>query len=1474
MKKKILAFLLTVLLVLSCIPCNIAFADRQTPVRADSVRIVPGSSDDGNYTFDLTWTAPNPQPSGVDDGSYTIGHLTEGYEIYYRNATRNQAFTLMADGTILGTQPYTGPDAPATEYNFTNMPLGNPNDRGSLYVFEVRPFHRHQPPTPPGGTPPSPIRANPTLTTATPAQAIFMTDLNVYARYENGQLIIEWDNPLYNGQEIITNFNYTISLQGASGATVRNIDITKDQGISGIGTDRLSLTISNPGLDFATYEVSLWPNFTSMMSNNVILFNVGENRPRIPGTWSGRHLSATVNVRPGLTVSDYSAELIKLTWTPYSAMNYSMDAVLILRGTAVDEDGNLINPEIIGRYEDKYMREVNTFFISRSAPDFNPDAIYQIRFMLSDGTFVLSDSGKTPPITADYLPYIPTVYDLQQTAPGTPSADMTWLAFMREKYGTDTEFFVDLDGWGLGDNIIVDQDIYYTLWVTDNPDNFNSSGLQPVWDEVYTPDADFISSLARYNFTPEILRPVYNKSVSQYYSSDDFMEPKDMELGKTYYFRLIAVKVFPNGERKSSYAAYYQIYLPTEGDVSNRPVMLDAPPLRIKSDTSKLKLSNGDDFDGSNALAIEWDEKWIEAYDARNNRWHSYIAVEEKNGVADITFDTLSGLENLIGIDKYNYKESEAAFNGLREALTTAGVADVIINNLAVRQMDITGMDYEIHTVAYNELLTQSPESYVMKMLPDEPGYWSALEHSPCGDPAPCTDVTEYSIVENDWEGNPLNKGTSYVIFVRPRKPNAYPAYYPAFIVGTTDYVSYDPPVDPTWPTLEVIPELTTGTSITVRFFEYVKGVAYDLYYSEDPKAHENDAGWPEPEVGGEPYGGWETEPDDPKTVIYTFENMFPDTTFYFWVVARSQDDPEKPSKKSNQDTETTKDLEPPPPPNPFGPASQYSVDLYNREADPTPEPKIKPAAPDYFVLEWGRVDSRLDITEITEDVTGLNSESLLTSLRETLLTARFFNLDSNTTYYARAKTVLTLTKSERGRIAARNYSYVVQISTDETFEDIVAEITIPPIEEGARRWESVWVTCVIHTDPSGDGFDKDERNYPLPNKNYEVLYDDATKTLTFRLRSNEKDAMGNNDNLVDQRFIGDLVKNGNFTYEIDLSSYEGREIATREVVIPYSIIKAFDERKVSLNVIANTMSVTIMPGTYDTVQVKALKDFGGLNSRVKITIAEASSYPELSYKENYANVPQKVSLTVITPTRTVNMTNTAVDMKINLKLFNRFLASETNIGAYVSDANTGGWQRLDGTYNSVSGIVSVNSKKLANFAAISVSAPVPINRDNSLVDDTVFDNAIKVNSKLDIRDLAAFNPDGAIHANQFNQIILALSKNSRVVNINTPLMNAQISELSKAGMLVSGNRVSREAGIAVIVKLYENKVKPVRTYPKASDSFFPDINTVSAKYLTPMLKAEQIGFLDRFETLSPKKDLTFADVFYMIDILIDDAGM
>jgi hypothetical protein len=385
---------------------------------------------------------------------------------------------------------------------------------------------------------------------------------------------------------------------------------------------------------------------------------------------------------------------------------------------------------------------------------------------------------------------------------------------------------------------------------------------------------------------------------------------------------------------------------------------------------------------------------------------------------------------------------------------------------------------------------------------------------------------------------------------------------------------------------------------------------------------------------------------------------------------------------------------------------------------------------------------------------------------------------------------------------------------------------------------------------------------FPLPARDFEIIYTPSTQTLLFRFRSTGVDQFGHRDNLADQRFISRLIQLRLFEYTIDMSHYNNLPVANRIIEMPYSIITAFDERGIDFTVIAGDTSYTLSPGFAGTPQNTGF----GLQSRLRIDINNLSPRPALPADRFYLTAPQSVSINAINPHNRISLSYLAAPLVASHSI-NRAMALDYNIGAYVRTPNDTAWRRMGGTFNETTGTITTSTTSTGHFAAIAQDLPVLFDMTPQVRDALHF-----VNSKVGFQGLDWFAPYVPINAWQINKLIAAVALGSQTVAISEDLTPSEMASLRAAGMLVPGaDTVTREYAMSGLVRLYEVRTgRRVTGRPGPEYSSFPDIAAASPHLQSAMLRAEVLGFLN-FDTgiADPQGTMTMGDAILIFEIIL-----
>jgi hypothetical protein len=605
-------------------------------------------------------------------------------------------------------------------------------------------------------------------------------------------------------------------------------------------------------------------------------------------------------------------------------------------------------------------------------------------------------------------------------------------------------------------------------------------------------------------------------------------------------------------------------------------------------------------------------------------------------------------------------------------------------------------------------------------------------------------------------------------------------------------------------------------------------------------------------------------------------EELFPDTNYYVWAraVGLYPDGTvaTQPSQPSNPVDMRTLDISPPRPPS-IAPAPTSLLNVYNR----LNETEYSGSEPHALNILLTRIFADYEMGTPRADGGTASGGSarpinLPEDLYRRLFIIRFEELNANTRYYVRARTVLTVQRTAgAGSAVTRTYNYEIEVADNEDFFDAITFSipTTPAVDlagPNARRAVSDWVSIELDTgrdDGEFDGVHRPEQ-FPLPERDWEITYDPLTQTLQWRFRTNRTGADGRPDQNVDQRFISRLINERTFIYDIDMSEFEEMPITNRVVEVPVSIIRAFDERRITLQIDAGDLTYSIPPGAFNTPAVRNLQQSPHGYFRINMN-TNPQNLPDLLTNTSYATAPQRLSVTAHTPDRRITMETFARPLDIILPMEDHITPVGANTGLFQSGANIRGWQDMNGQFSFAANTLRAQTQRPATFAGISRNAP-PASAEADANNVALQ----RVTSRLNITDMTTFNPNREVTANEFNNIVNALVNNRTTVTMGAQLSAANTRSLTNARLLAPQN-LTREAAIDIMVRLYENRTRQVLT-PMTPAASIPGLQNAAPATHRNMRVAADLGFITG--PLEPHGRITMGELMDMVDIIIQDAGM
>ena len=981
---------------------------------------------------------------------------------------------------------------------------------------------------------------------------------------------------------------------------------------------------------------------------------------------------------------------------------------------------------------------------------------------------------------------------------------------------------------------------------------------------------------------------------------------RPMTANNVYFVRIEAIRPHPGGDAFVPFVsvpAFDVIFIPPDDDIITRPGMMDAPPMRAR-------VNNPDE---PVQIILDWDIRYVEIFDPTSaaeglNQWFASVGYDPRTGSLFYgrrgrhmpVYPEPNGLRGWASINAMldpvtanNVRNRNVVFDTAFQAeihrqmraaerLGFDGIVD-----FPLRVQDLYHAHYRIHVVEYDVMMagfdTLADAFYEYREILMRPASNNQWVH--IGRPTP-NDNGVFSHAITSFPGiGTLAPNTTYVIFFQPYEPRLGAdgfAFFPNYVVVTTpdEFVPAQPR-----PTTPILHPATPITYHSLRVRWRVQGDGVDIHGHLPPFADrtmhfeivisETLVGYPNPVGAGRRFYTWQEMydaghltmqimPDGVPYYFFTFTDLFPDTMYYIWIRAINPElEPNEGTSDWSNPIQMRTLIMPPPQPPRIGLANRVHLNAHNIANNTTYEP-IEPNALSIFV---NRTFSDYRYHELPRAAGGVvtGGPAALINLQnlDAVYAIRFSELVANRHYYIRARTILTLSRTAPARV----YSYEIQLADNADFLDPVIFI-IPPLAVldpiNMRRAYSSWVDMGVTTGVSDDDFDGVFRpeQFPLPDYDFEITYRDGT--LQWRFRTNRIGADGRPDQQVDQRFISRLIDSRVHRFEVDLSAYfrsPDWPVRERELVMPLSILRAFNERLITLVINFGDLTVDIPPGAFDTAAVRNLGMGIGSYVRINMRVNETGDgLPSLALNNHFTSLPQQLRISAETPQRTLVMTDFARPLPVRMHLHDIMQpGGMMRTGLFYTTPQLGAWQDTAGMSGSV--------RTPATFAGISREMPnvpptVPAQHPAMAAME-------RVSARMTFTDLFEFNPGAPVHTAAFNNIMNALANNQRSVTLNAPLSAAASQSLDRGRFLATGN-LTYEAAVDILVRFYELRTRQVIN-PMSSPQMVIGIANATPALHQSLLKAADIGFITG--PINPHAPLTLGELMMMLDIILTDTG-
>ncbi|RRD94465.1 fibronectin type III domain-containing protein [Clostridiales bacterium COT073_COT-073] len=998
--------------------------------------------------------------------------------------------------------------------------------------------------------------------------------------------------------------------------------------------------------------------------------------------------------------------------------------------------------------------------------------------------------------------------------------NLVWSAFRRKDIDASSPTY---------NKIIADLNTYYDIFITDD---YNALSEIPEVEK----DLRFEPSSTNefiYNSNGDIIG--FHRLFNKYFDKES-QQFTPFKPNKIYYIKVVAKKKIGTEEYKSDptiVSFYYDalgIYAP--------PVMTKPPLRELFERTTK------------ESVTIGWKEKWYEVVNVKpldNPPLGKWFPVAWVKG--DEVFDA-----EVDGAVKYELYKSEKELKRFLKAVAGNSKYKFIhrMIDMGANSYADSTIKYKFTKLPYADVLAEIEKKKAVNPLYGFQEYFDELIIQDKKDIQPLNWVVidPARNVEDQEEllhqENGLKANTAYMFVLYP---------YRAMKDGTEIYAHFPTPIlvstkpepdvvepDPTVPKLFVVG--ASDTSIRIAW-NYNKDFTYRIKYSEtldDKKEIEVPV-----VVSEDP-----TDPNYPTNGDFFYldvTGLFPDTSYNFYIQAINTTT-QKTSDWSNAVIGRTTPILPPPAPPGFGIASQQDMLRYKYE---------RPVSKDYFAVQWMKLNEDNEanandkglskkyeyILEIADNEGFIDPIIINTSgsaakdieiLEKTLV--KINGLVPGKTYYARAKTRLTVSSgSKKLVIDSLEYTNVVRITTG--------------------------------LDGSEYDGDKDPNLEILPDRDYELIYNEKDKSLTFRFRYDQKGKDGKADNRVDQRLINELIKKGTYTYTSNLSKFKNKEVRIRRVEMPYPVYEAFLKHKVNLNVLAGEAELT-MPMTALEKEVSRQKHSFGAKPKIRLELAETSALPIKAEAANLRSITpeQALAVTIESDKQKTKLAFLAAAVEIGLSPVDRSEVYNKQPIAYLQNANKEE-RTIDGSYDKAKNRYFFKTMDLGKYGLYSGTNALVGQPDIPQLNHWSEVYRVKVAAHMAFKNLGYYQPDNRITGQAFYNGLYAGVKNEQTIDFNGSISGEKKRTLVNSG-LMPGNvnydrQVTRMEAFVAFVRAYEMIQDTYLAYDKNRVAAMASSQGVSSEQAITLLKAESAGLLTNSWQAAPNRELSYGEYFTLL---------
>jgi len=253
-----------------------------------------------------------------------------------------------------------------------------------------------------------------------------------------------------------------------------------------------------------------------------------------------------------------------------------------------------------------------------------------------------------------------------------------------------------------------------------------------------------------------------------------------------------------------------------------------------------------------------------------------------------------------------------------------------------------------------------------------------------------------------------------------------------------------------------------------------------------------------------------------------------------------------------------------------------------------------------------------------------------------------------------------------------------------------------------------------------------------------------------------------------------------------------------------------------------------------------------------------ATGLPALPMNNQFASLPQRLSVTATTPQQTVTLTQFAKPINVVLRMDDTHGPGGVNRSAlFFIPPHAGTWSDAAAMQTSTIGP--------ATFAAVTREIP----RSTVAVTHPSQSAMQRVTARLTFSDMFEYSPNLPVNTTAFNNIMNALANNHNRVNLNATLPANDLQSLQRARMLAP-TPLMWESAVDILVRFYELRTRRIVS-PLTTPQMVVGLNNATPALQQNILKAADIGFFNG--GVNPQGALTMGDLMQMLDIIFNDTG-